>query len=173
VISLREAIEKKHKIAESMVFNQRMVKGELSKDEYILYLTQQLAIFDVIERFPLPHFALNRVAPVLLDLKELLGEDTIEVKPLHTTNEYKKYLNTLTQEQLLPHIYLNYLAIVFGGQIIKNNIPGSGNLYEFDGDVREIIGSIRAIQKDEWANEVNIGFDYLINIYDELQNCIR
>jgi heme oxygenase len=172
VISLRELTGEKHKIAESMVFNQRMVKGELSKDEYILHLTQQLAIFNAIERFPLPHFALNRVAPVLLDLKELLGEDTIEVKPLHTTDEYKKYLNTLTQEQLLPHIYLNYLAIVFGGQIIKNNIPGSGKLYEFDGDVREIVGSIRAIQKDEWANEVNIGFDYLINIYDELQDCV-
>ena len=173
MISLREATGEKHKIAEGMVFNQRMVKGELLKDEYILYLTQQLAIFDAIEKFPLPHFALNRTAPVLLDLKELLGEDNIEVKPLHATDEYKKYLNTLTQEQLLPHVYLNYLAIVYGGQMIKKNIPGSGKLYEFEGDIREIAGAIRAIQKDEWANEVNIGFDYLINIYDELQNYAR
>jgi hypothetical protein len=74
---------------------------------------------------------------------------------------------------MLPHIYLNYLAIMFGGQIIKNKIPGGGKMYEFDGDIREIAGSIRAIQKDEWADEVNIGFDYLINIYDELQNCAR
>lgn len=173
MISLREATGEKHKIAESMVFNQRMVRGELSKDEYILYLIQQLEIFNAIEKFPLPHFALNRTASVLLDLKELLGKGNIEVKPLHTTDEYKKYLNTLTQEQLLPHIYLNYLAIVYGGQMIKKNIPGSGKLYEFEGDIREIIGTIRAIQKDEWANEVNTGFDYLINIYDELQNCAR
>jgi heme oxygenase len=173
MISLREATGEKHKIAENMVFNQRMVKGELSKDEYILHLTQQLAIFDAIERFSLPHFALNRVAPILLDLKELLGEDTIEIKPLHATDEYKKYLNTLTQEQLLPHVYLNYLAVVYGGQMIKKSIPGSGKLYEFEGDVREITGTIRAVQKDEWADEVNIGFDYLINIYDELQKCTR
>jgi heme oxygenase len=55
MISLREATGEKHKIAESMVFNQRMVKGELSKDEYTLYLIQQLAIFDAIEVHELPH----------------------------------------------------------------------------------------------------------------------
>jgi heme oxygenase len=173
MISLREATGEKHKIAESMVFNQRMVKGELSKDEYILHLTQQLAIFDAIEVHELPNLLLNRSNKILEDVKELSGNDTIQINQLESTNEYKKYLNSLTKEQILPHIYLNYLAIIFGGQIIKNNIPGSGKMYEFDGDVREIAGSIRAIQKDEWADEVNIGFDYLINIYDELQNCIR
>jgi hypothetical protein len=42
-------------------------------------------------------------------------------------------------------------------------------MYEFDGDVREIAGSIRAIQKDEWADEANKALDYNINILDELQ----
>lgn len=173
MIPLREATGEKHKIAESMVFNQRMVKGELSKDEYLLYLMQQLTIFDAIEVHELPHPSLKRSNKIFEDIKELFGNEIIEIKQLKSTNEYKKYLESLTKEQILPHIYLNYLAIMFGGQIIKNNIPGSGKLYEFDGDVREIAGSIRAIQKDEWANEVNTGFDYLINIYDELQNCTR
>jgi heme oxygenase len=173
MISLREATGEKHKIAESMVFNQRMVKGELSTNEYLSYLIQQLAIFDAIEVHELPNPLLNRSNKILEDVKELSGNDITQINQLESTNEYKKYLNSLTKEQILPHIYLNYLAIVFGGQIIKNNIPGSGKLYEFDGDVREIAGSIRAIQKDEWADEVNIGFDYLINIYDELQDCIR
>jgi heme oxygenase len=35
--------------------------------------------------------------------------------------------------------------------------------------VREIAGSIRAIQKDEWADEANKALDYNINILDELQ----
>jgi heme oxygenase len=173
MIPLREATAEKHKTAETMIFNQRMVKGELSKDEYILYLIQQLAIFDAIEVHELPHPSLDRSGKVFEDIKELVGEGEIQITPLVSTNEYRKYLNTLTQEQLLPHTYLNYLAIMFGGQIIKKNIPGRGKLYEFDGDVREIAGSIRAIQKDEWADEVNIGFDYLINIYDELQNSVR
>ena len=173
MISLREATGEKHKIAESMVFNQRMVKGELSKDEYTLYLIQQLAIFDAIEVHELPHQSLKRSNKIFEDIKELFDNEIIQITILSSTKEYSKYLDTLTQEQLLPHIYLNYLAILFGGQIIKKNIAGSGKLYEFDGDVKEIAGTIRAVQKDEWANEVNIGFDYLINIYDELQNYTR
>jgi heme oxygenase len=88
---------------------------------------------------------------------------------LVSTNEYQKYLHTLTQEELLPHVYLNYLAIMFGGQMMKAKTPGSGRMYEFDGDMREIAGSIRAIQKDEWADEANKALDYNINILDELQ----
>jgi len=169
MLPLKDAIAEKHSLAEKMTFNQRMFNGELSNEEYILYLSQQLAIFDAIERFQLPHPALNRVTPVLTDLKELLGEGTIEVKPLIATNEYRKYLNTLSQEELLPHVYLNYLALMFGGQMMKAKTPGSGKMYEFDGDMRDIAGSIRAIQKDEWADEANKALDYNINILDELQ----
>jgi len=169
MLPLKDAIAEKHSLAEKMTFNQRMFNGELSNEEYILYLSQQLAIFDAIERFELPHPALNRVTPVLTDLKELLGEGTIEVKPLIATNEYRKYLNTLSQEELLPHVYLNYLALMFGGQMMKAKTPGSGKMYEFEGDMREIAGSIRAIQKDEWADEANKALDYNINILDELQ----
>jgi len=53
--------------------------------------------------------------------------------------------------------------------MMKSKVPGSGKMYEFDGDMMELIGSIRAIQKDEWADEVNKGFQYIINILDELQ----
>ena len=42
-------------------------------------------------------------------------------------------------------------------------------MYVFEGDVREIAGTIRAIQKDEWADEANKALDYNITILDELQ----
>ena len=58
---------------------------------------------------------------------------------------------------------------MFGGQMIKSKVPGSGKMYEFEGDMRELIGSVRAIQNDEMADEVNRGFQYIINILDELQ----
>jgi hypothetical protein len=32
----------------------------------------------------------------------------------------------------------------------------------------ECVGSIRAIQKDEWSDEVNKGFEFIINILNEL-----
>jgi heme oxygenase len=169
MLQLKDAIAEKHSLAEKMTFNQRMFRGELSNDEYILYLCQQLAIFDAIEVHELPHSALDRAGKVFEDIKELVGEGQIQITPLVATNEYRKYLNTLTKEEQLPHVYLNYLALMFGGQMMKAKSPGSGRMYEFDGDMNEIVGSIRAIQKDEWADEANKALDYNINILDELQ----
>ena len=172
MLPLKDAIAEKHSLAEKMPFNQRMYKGELTNEEYILYLSQQLAIFDSIERFELPHPALNRSKKVFEDIKELMElkeQQSVDIVPLYATNDYRKYLLSLTQEELLPHIYLNYLALMFGGQMMKAKTPGSGKMYEFDGDMREIAGSIRAIQKDEWADEANKALDYNISILDELQ----
>jgi heme oxygenase len=169
MLPLKEAIAEKHSLAEKMTFNQRMFNGELSNEEYTLYLCQQLAIFDAIEIHELPHPALDRAGKVFEDIKELVGEGQIQITPLVATNEYRKYLNTLTKEEQLPHVYLNYLALMFGGQMMKAKTPGSGRMYEFEGDMREIVGSIRAIQKDEWADEANKALDYNINILDELQ----
>jgi heme oxygenase len=169
MLPLKEAIAEKHSLAEKLPFNQRMFRGELSNEEYILYLSQQLAIFDAIEIHELPHPSLDRAGKVFEDIKELVGEGQIQITPLVSTNEYRKYLNTLTKEQLLPHVYLNYLAIMFGGQMMKSKVPGSGRMYEFDGDMREIAGTIRAVQKDEWADEANKALDYNITILDELQ----
>ena len=169
MLQLKDAIAEKHSLAEKMTFNQRMFNGELSNEEYILYLCQQLAIFDAIEIHELPHPSLDRAGNVFQDIKELVGEGQIQITPLVATNEYRKYLNTLTKEEQLPHVYLNYLALMFGGKMMKSKVPGSGRMYEFDGDMNEIIGSIRAIQKDEWADEANKALDYNINILDELQ----
>jgi hypothetical protein len=88
---------------------------------------------------------------------------------LPITMAYSHYLSTLTKEERLPHVYLNYLALAYGGQMMKTKVPGSGKMYDFE-NMQEAVGSIRAIQRDEWADEVNKGFQFIINIADELQN---
>jgi len=165
-MGLKEATAELHSKAEKMEFNQRMFRGELSKLEYCNYLTQQLAIFSEIEsREVLPHKNLKRSEVIRQDINEL-GVYTFKINK--ATNDYVVYLGDLNQSSLNAHIYLNYLALVYGGQIMKSKVPGSGKMYEFEGDMMELIGSIRAIQKDEWADEVNKGFQYIINILDEL-----
>jgi heme oxygenase len=173
MLPLKEAIAEKHSLAEKMPFNQKMFKGELSKEEYIGYLCQQLGIFDAIEEDRnLPHPSLNRVDAVYEDIKELVqsnDDQTLEIELLSSAKTYYDYLKSLDDVQILPHIYINYLALMFGGQMMKAKTPGSGKMYEFDGDVKEIVGSIRAIQKDEWADEANKALDFNIAILDELQ----
>jgi hypothetical protein len=167
-MGLKEATAEKHKLAERMPFNGRMFRGELSKKEYLHYLNQQASIFQIIELKGVPHKSLLRLKNVFEDIQELAKEvkDTLPI--LKSMERYGVYLQKLTYEQILPHIYLHYLALMFGGQMMKSKVPGSGRMYDFD-DMMEAAGIIRAVQKDEWADEVNKAFDFMIEIFDELE----
>ena len=171
-MGLREATAELHSKAEKMEFNQRMFRGELSKEEYIKYLYQQLSIFDSIESNDLPHSSLARVDKVKEDILELISSLDILSDPLPSTLVYASHITSLTQEECLPHVYLNYLALAYGGQMMKSKIPGSGKMYDFE-NMQEAVGAIRALQQDEWADEVNKGFQFIINIADELQNVTK
>jgi heme oxygenase len=168
MLPLKEATAEKHKKAERMPFNVRMFKGLLSKDEYLLYLNQQLQIFKEIEIIGLPHTSLERSKSVQDDITELNSAGHHSDYILISTRIYKDYLKSLNYEKVLPHIYLNYLAIMFGGQIMKKSVPSSGRMYDFD-NMPEAAQSIRNVQKDEWADEVNKGYDFIIPIFDELE----
>jgi len=168
VLPLKEATSEKHKIAERKPFNVRMFRGLLSKEEYALYLNQQLQIFQVLESKGLPHNSLIRTEKVLADLDELRAEGHASDFILSSTTNYVDYLDSLSYEQALPHIYLNYMAIMFGGQMIRKSVPSTGRMYDFD-NTQEAIQSIRSVQQDEWADEVNKGFDFNISIFEELE----
>jgi heme oxygenase len=168
-MGLREATAELHSKAEKMEFNQRMFRGELSTDEYVKYLYQQLFIFDTIELRSLPHPSLDRIDNIKADLLELVSSLDVLSNPLPSTLVYVSHITSLTQEECLPHVYLNYLALAYGGQMMKTKVPGSGKMYDFE-NMHEAVGAIRALQKDEWADEVNKGFEFIINILDELQN---
>ena len=167
-MGLREETAEKHRIAEQKEFNQRMFRGELTKEEYVLYLEQQCWIFGEFENQRKPiHESLRRFDKIVKDVQELVGD--CDAKIFKSTVRYTSYLSELNDEGLLPHVYLNYLALAYGGQMMKTKVPGSGRMYDFD-NMMECVGSIRAVQKDEWADEVNKGFDFLIEIFDDLQN---
>ena len=169
-MTLKEATHDKHKEAERMLFNVKMFKGELTNEQYAKYLLSQLEIFSAIEEnFQMPHEGLKRKYAVIEDLKSL-DFHQLEIVDNASLN-YGAYLRGLTQEQINAHIYLNYLAIMFGGQMMKANTPGAGNMYEFE-NMMECAGAVRAIQKDEWADEVNKGFDFMIEIFKELEKCL-
>ncbi len=171
-MGLREATAELHKKAEKMPFNQRMLNGELTEFEYLNYLYTQSIIFQCIEEHDLSVFNPNmkRLKNIFVDIQELEKKNTEKILDIQSAREYGIYLEQLKKNNLYAHVYLNYLALMFGGQMMKSKVPGSGRMYEFDGNVNEIIGSVRAVQKDEWADEVNIGFKFIIKILDELQS---
>ena len=176
-MGLKEATSEKHRKAERMPFNVLMINGKLTAPQYGWYLQAQLAIFEAIEdNFELPHPALARKEAVKVDMKSL-GLDEVDRATVPAAkfydysakaDEYAEYLKSLTQEEVNAHIYLHYLALMFGGQMIKKKVPGKGAMYEFGEDMMAAAGAIREIQSDDWADEVNKGFDYMIDIFKEL-----
>lgn len=168
MLPLKEATSAKHKLAEKMPFNVRMFQGLLTKVQYSLYLNQQLQIFEAIESIGLPHNNLRRTERVKSDIDELKSQGHFSGLILDSTKSYADYLLSLTYEEILPHVYLNYMALIFGGQMIKKSVPSSGKMYEFD-EMQEVIQAIRKIQNDNWADEVNKGFDFNILIFEELE----
>ena len=167
---LKEATHIKHKEVERMPFNAKMFKGHLTKEQYGWYLRSQLGIFRALEdNFEFPHEGLKRIEAVAFDLMSL-GIDNLVCDI--ATREYATYLRGLSQEDANAHIYLNYLAIMFGGQMMKKATPGPGKMYEFE-NMKECMESVRAIQTDEWADEVNRGFDFMIKIMKNLEGCLN
>ncbi|MFI5220180.1 MAG: biliverdin-producing heme oxygenase [Bacteroidia bacterium] len=173
MLPLKEATSEKHKMAERMPFNIRMFRGALNKNEYLIYLNQQLQIFQVIEKTGLPYDSLARTKNVQADIDELKTQGCNSNLVLNGTKTYADYLNSMTYQQILPHVYLNYMAIMFGGQMMKKAVPSAGKMYDFD-NMQEAVQAIRNVQKDEWADEVNKGFDFIISIFYELEaECVK
>lgn len=165
---LKEATAEKHKKAETMPFNIRMFQGQLTEAEYLSYLYQQREIFQTIENIGLPSDALKRTEAVQTDIDELEAKGNSSDAILSSTRRYADYLGTKDRETILPHVYLNYLAIMFGGQIMKTKVPSSGKMYDF-ANGHEGMMAIRQVQKDEWADEVNKAYDFIIDIFKELE----
>jgi hypothetical protein len=175
-MGLKEATAEKHRKAERMPFNVLMINGKLTAPQYGWYLKAQYEIFSAIEdNFELPHPALARKAAVVSEM-ESLGLDSMQLKAPASVDfstpqsslDYAEYLKGLEQEEVNAHIYLHYLALMFGGQMIKAKVPGNGAMYDFGPDMMAAAGAIRAIQSDDWADEVNLGFDKMIEIFKEL-----
>jgi heme oxygenase len=170
-MTLKEIIEPLHRRAEQMEFTQRMMKGELSAEEYSMYLYQLKLIFNMIEIHELPHPDLGRYDKAQEDMWELESASD-DVYMLNMTSKYVDYLSNLSREDIMAHIYVNYMALMYGGQMMKDKVPGSGRVYDFD-NLIQCIQSIRDIQHEGWGHEANVGLLYNIAILDELQKLFR
>jgi heme oxygenase len=108
-----------------------------------------------------------------MDIVDSRSESDEDVRSASKISKrYADYIASLEEQDVMPHVYVNYMALLFGGQVIKNKIPGSGRFYDFE-NPQDHVSYIRSLQKDDWAEEANISFDHIISIYDELQEFFR
>lgn len=170
---LRKETKELHDSAESHRFNATLLSGRMEPETYKELLKRQYIIFNSIENNPsCPSFIkeLKMSERVMNDLDESLESvilDDISVM-------YSRYLSNVRADVLLPHVYLNYLQLLYGGQMIKKVTPIDSKMFDIE-NTSEIIRGIRNLQQEYlssvyelWLDEVNFSYQTWIAIYDEL-----
>jgi heme oxygenase len=174
-MNLKELTWEHHKNAERQEFAGLMMSGKLNPDLYATYLWNQHKKYDLLEAIAAPMGLFSTLGDIRRKL--LIEEDFRELwknteEPIITksTHEYIMHMRDLigNAEALTAHMYVLYMGDLSGGQMIKKRIPGSGKMYDFDGDVPAIKESIREMCNDSMAEEAKYVFDSATELFKEL-----
>ena len=180
-MSLKELTKDNHRNAERSWFARQMFSGQISNEEYAMYLRQQYECYKALEnrfdslaqdsQYPFPDSRIKRAKNIYTDLLELC--DTPEsLSVFESSKSYANYiLNECPESLLYAHVYVRYLGDLKGGQMIASRVPGSGEYYKFEApDELEI--SIRKSLRDdeEFVGECKKCFDSAIMLFEDLKS---
>jgi heme oxygenase len=82
---------------------------------------------------------------------------------------YLAHVRLCDQTQIWGHVYVHYLAPLYGGQIIKKRIAHRLPVcvYEFS-DAAAAIAEVRSHVTPDLATEANLAFEHVIEYYSDL-----
>lgn len=170
---MRELIKKNHDEAEHHRFTKLLLSGKISKKIYADYLYNQhfaykalevrAAQLGILKEFP----GLERSNLILNDLKELKVKSPCN--KYDVTTLYETYVSELEEPDIIAHLYVRHMGDMFGGQMIKKVVPGSGSMYNFDNRT-ELIEKIRKRLDVKMADESNKVFEFAIGLFEGIAN---
>lgn len=166
-MTLKYLTSAKHKLAEDHRFTKLLLSGKISKEIYATFLANQIYVYEVLEGCA-KHIIndivdINRSSKIKQDWQELKCVTTIH----NCTRDYCRYIRTLDNNKLLAHVYVKHMGDMYGGQIIKRLVPGSGTMYDFT-DRQTAIKQLREKLDITMADEANIAFDYALQLLDAI-----
>ncbi len=171
-MTLKEQTQDLHEIAENNKFAQLLLSGNISKKHYVKYLFNMSVIYDALERIAETNGVLKgiedikRADAIRQDMLELaVNADDQTIAP--STHMYIQYLEQMDPKKSLAHVYVRHFGDLYGGQILKTKVPGSGKMYEFT-NRKELINSTRALLTDDLGSEARVGFEYAIALFEDL-----
>jgi heme oxygenase len=166
---MKSSLQQTHDRVENLPFSKKLFAGEITRNQTIAYLVNHWFIFQIIEKnmfHDLPHTSLYRLDAIEKDL-ELLGVKIDGSMLLPSAKNYVNYIlgSEDYESKWNSHVYLNYMAILFGGKIISGNNPDMKNMLDIDNRL-ECIAAIRELETDEV--QVEAGFEYHGKLLEEL-----
>lgn len=176
-MSLRDLTSAKHTEAEKTEYAKYLLSGNITKEHYRIYLYNMVQVYHQLETYgkaaglfsDLP--GLDRLMAIWEDYNELSENELLPPTITQAAMDYSEYLSKLSAERpqdLMAHIYVRHMGDLFGGQMIKKKVPGSGKFYEFENRT-ELITKVREKLDDSMGAEANVAFDYAIAIMRELE----
>lgn len=172
-MSLKEQTKDLHETAEKNPFAQLLLSGNISNEEYVCYLTNLILIYSTIETIAQNNGFLEDISTIKRthrirdDQEELLPKAAAYAKILPSTYRYIEYLLTVTERNILAHLYTRHFGDLYGGQILKSKVPGSGTMYEFD-NRKELIDKTRMMLTEDLGPESRTAFLYAIQLFEDL-----
>jgi heme oxygenase (biliverdin-producing, ferredoxin) len=179
---LREHTNEKHRAAEDTPFVQYMLHGNITPDDYAVYLQQFHGIYDAIEH----HAEVNGLLTDLPDIKradrmkldiEELGYPVLpEEELLPTVQRWCQHIRDLSEsdrkDQIFAHVYVRHMGDMYGGKVIAKRVPGAGKCYEFE-DRPGLIKKFDSKLNMGLLAEALVAFDLAIDVFTELQQEIE
>ena len=174
---LKELTWAHHQSAERRAFAKELISGKIDPKLYHKFLTCQYMNYEILEKnttIPPNLHAIKRAPRIFQDIREL--EQMYGFEPdgnfPPSVNKYGAHINVLADsdnnEKLLAHMYVRHFGELHGGQIIKKKTPGSGLMYDFEGDTKVLIEEFRKLLNDDMADEAKLCFDFASELFDEL-----
>ena len=194
-MSLKKLTESIHKKAEQTKWSQLLVSGNMNCAQYGQFLYNLLYIYSVLET-KADQYQIFKDYPVLKDIRRIQGltmdrgwyDYDAGYEP--STHDYVDYLETCDRDQILAHMYVRHFGDIYGGQIISKNVPSPSeseswklrdpdslpdlanenytHYFDFN-NKQEMIATMRSLLSDEMADEAILGFQFAINLFNDLE----
>lgn len=175
--TLKELTWEYHKNAERQDFARKLLKGELTEEQYAEYLFNQQHIYNELEKWSRKAGILNgiedicRTESIVKDREQLMYGGFVLSKTATKYGHWVHHLYTLKPEQLLAHIYVRHFGDLHGGQMIARRVPGDGNYYKFNGKEKDLIARVRSRlegKEEIYMDEAIKCFEFATQLFKEL-----
>jgi len=176
--NLRELTKEAHRSAERTSFMNRMLKKQITPEQYYVYLKNQLLMYTTLEYYASEAGVFDDM-PELIRSEALLDDvlmmevdnDFDDAMIFASSHEYVRYIQSIKddKDRLLAHVYVRHMGDLSGGQIIKKLVPGPTNLYEFGEDVDGLKNRVRSKLHDGLEKEAKVCFTMVQKFLEELE----
>ena len=177
--TLKELTWEFHKNAERSAFARKLLKGELTTEQYAEYLANQYFIYDALERWSRKAGILNgiedicRAEAIKKDIDQLMHGGFKIKRSAIKYADWCHHLYTSKPEQLLAHIYVRHFGDLHGGQMIAKRVPSEGHYYKFNGQEKELIAKVRSRlegKEEVFVDEAIKCFKFATELFKELSS---